>query len=67
MKEKVKKKGQYIITYSYDKKKRTILSDKDGNVRTFNTEASAQKVASSSCRRKSFIKGKIRNPRVKKI
>ena len=65
--KKQNEKNQYVITYCYDKNKRTMLSDKKGNVRTFSKEATAQRVASNLCRKESFIKGKIRNPRVKKI
>jgi hypothetical protein len=57
----------YIVTYAYDKRNRTYVSDKSGKLKTFKTRKSAQKFASRAVKKKSYSKGKLRDPRVKKV
>lgn len=57
----------YIVTYAYDKRKRTYACDRSGGLRTFKTKTSAQKFARNASRKKSFGKGRLRDTRVKKI
>lgn len=56
------KNRQYVITYAYDKKKRAMLPDKQGNVRTFGTRAAAEKAVKRAAQ-----KVRIHNPRVKRV
>ena len=57
----------YIVTYAYDKRKRTYACSKAGALREFKTKNSAQAFAHKASRKKSYGHGKLRDPRVKKV